>query len=274
MDLHVTRYQSGDGVGVVTLNRPERMNAWTNRMEAELHWCLRTADADPEVHVIVITGAGRGFCPGADMAALDGYAQGAEYDLTSTEALATAADARPDWQGSFTTLLGLAKPVVAAVNGAAAGIGFVLMCFADVRFAAAGAKITTSFARLGLPAEHGVSWLLPRLIGAGRAADLLFSSRVVLAEEAAAMGLVNRVYPAEELLPAALEYARTIAAECAPSSLLAIKRQLWGDLLDPLHESWQSANRQMVEMLASPDFAEGVAAFNEKRTPRFGGVSH
>jgi enoyl-CoA hydratase/carnithine racemase len=184
------------------------------------------------------------------------------------------ADVRPDWQGAFSALLGLAKPVVAAVNGAAAGIGFVLMCFADVRFAAAGAKLTTSFARLALPAEHGVAWLLPRLIGAGRAADLLLSSRVVLAEEAEAMGLVNRVFPATELMPATLEYARAMAAECAPSSLKAIKRQLWGGLLDPLHDAWRDANEQMVAQLASAEFAEGVAAFNEKRPPRFPGVSH
>jgi len=274
MDLNVIRYEVTDRVALVTLNRPDRLNSWTNRMEAEYRWCLAAADADPEVRVIVVTGAGRGFCAGADMAALDGYAAGAPYDLTSTDAAEAPDDVRPDWTGSFSYTLGLAKPVIAALNGAAAGIGFVLACFADIRFAAAGAKLTTSFARLGLPAEHGVSWILPRLVGAGRAADLLYSSRVVLAEEAERIGLVNRVLPPDELLPTTIDYARTMAAEVAPSSLLTLKRQLWGDLLDPLAASWQLANGRMIEMLRTPDFAEGLAAFQEKRPPRFAGVAH
>ncbi|HEY2430388.1 MAG TPA: enoyl-CoA hydratase-related protein, partial [Acidimicrobiales bacterium] len=241
---------------------------------AEYHHCLAAADADPDVRVVVVTGAGRGFCAGADLAALDGYAEGAEYDLTATEALPAPDDVRADWLGAFSSALGLAKPLIAAVNGPAAGVGFVLMCFADVRFAAAGAKLTTSFARLGLPAEHGVAWMLPRLVGAGRAADLLFSSRVVTAEEAEAMGLVNRVYPAADLLPATLAYARAMASECAPSSLQVIKRQLWGSLLDPLEASWREATDRMTAMLEGPDFVEGLAAHKEKRPPRFPGVVH
>jgi len=274
MELTVVQYAVADHVALITLDRPDRLNAWTNRMEGQYRWCLTTADADPDVRVIVVTGAGRGFCAGADLAALDGYAAGEPYDLTSTGAVGAAADARPDWTGSFSYALGLAKPVIAAVNGAAAGVGFVLACFADLRFAAAGAKFTTSFARLAIPAEHGVSWMLPRLVGAGRAADLLYSSRVVLAEEAEQMGLVNRVFPAEDLLAASLAYARTMAAECAPSSLFAMKRQLWGDLLDPLAASWEDANRRMVAMLGSAEFAEGVAAHSARRPPRFPGISH
>jgi enoyl-CoA hydratase/carnithine racemase len=200
--------------------------------------------------------------------------RGEEYDLTATEAVAAPAGRRADWTGAFSGALGMAKPVVAAVNGAAAGVGFVLMCFADIRFAAAGAKLTTSFARLGLPAEHGISWLLPRLIGAGRAADLLYSSRVVLAEEAEAIGLVNRVVPGDQLIDVTVDYARAIAAECAPSSLQTIKRQLWGDQLDPLSSSWQEASELMLSMLRGEDFAEGVAAYKERRPPRFPGVAH
>jgi len=274
MDLNVTRYESSGGVAVVTLDRPDRLNAWTSRMEAEYRSCLQSADADPDVRVIVVTGAGRGFCAGADMAALDGYAAGEDYDLTATEAVQLPAEGRPDWAGSFSYALGLAKPVIAAVNGAAAGVGFVLMCFADIRFAASGAKLTTSFARLGLPAEHGVSWMLPRLVGAGCAADLLFSSRVVLAEEAKQMGLVNEVYPADELLPATLSYARAMAEGCAPSSLLAMKRQLWGDLLGNLEQSWRGAVDSMTEMIGAQDFKEGLDAFQTKRPPAFPGIAH
>ena len=269
----MVRYDVASGVAVVTLNRPDRLNAWTSRMEAEYRWCLGAADVDPDVRVIVVTGAGRGFCAGADMAALDGYASGEDYDLTATDAVSVPADGRPDWAGSFSYALGLAKPVIAAVNGPAAGVGFVLMCFADIRFAAAGAKLTTSFARLGLPAEHGVSWMLPRLVGAGRAADLLYSSRVVLAEEAKAMGLVSEVHPPADLLDATLAYARAMAAECAPSSLLAMKRQLWGDLLGSLEESWRGAVDSMTTMIAGDDFKEGLAAFQAKRPPAFPGIS-
>ena len=275
VDLHVTRYDVRDGVALITLDRPDRLNAWTSRMEHEYRTCLSAADADPEVRVIVVTGAGRGFCAGADMAALDSYASGEEYDLTTTDAVASpAGDVRPDWMGSFSYALGLAKPIIAAVNGAAAGVGFVVMCFADIRFAASGAKLTSSFARLGLPAEHGVSWLLPRLVGAGRAADILYSSRVILAEEALEMGLVNRVLPAEELLPATMAYATAMAAECAPSSLLAMKRQLWGDLLGGLEESWRQAVEQMTTMIGSDDFREGLAAFQAKRPAKFPGIAH
>jgi len=160
--------------------------------------------------------------------------------------------------------------VVAAINGAAAGVGFVVACFTDIRFAAAGAKFTTSFGRLGLPAEWGVSWVLPRLVGPTHAADLLFSSRVVLAEEAAAMGLVNRVLPPDELLPFTLDYARRLATEISPSSLRVLKRQLWTGLIDPLDQVAAEAEELMVRMTAEPDFREGTAALAEKRSPRFG----
>ena len=276
MELKVTTYAVEEGVALVTLNRPDRLNAWSVRMEHEYRWCMETADADPDVRVIVVTGAGRGFCAGADMRALDGMAADGAYpagaepsDAPSAAPVAGRPPERPDFGHIHTFVLGLRKPVIAAVNGAAAGVGFVLMCFADIRFAAEGAKLTTSFGRLGLPAEHGVSWVLSRLIGPGRAADLLFSSRVVLAEEAAALGLVNRALPPDELLPFTLDYARRMAAEIAPSSLAMMKRQLWGDLLGDLDAAASRSVREMVAMIAGPDFAEGVAAFQERRPPRF-----
>ena len=276
MELKVTTYDVDAGVALVTLDRPDRLNAWSVRMETEYRWCLETADADPDVRVIVVTGAGRGFCAGADMRALDGmadtgaYPAGAEPSADATDAAAAGRPPeRPDFGHIHTVVLGLRKPVIAAVNGAAAGVGFVLMCFADIRFAADDAKLTTSFGRLGLPAEHGVSWVLSRLVGPGHAADLLFSSRIVLGAEAAQLGLVNRAMPLDELLPFTLDYAKRMAAEIAPSSLAMMKRQLWGDLLGDLDTAAGRSVREMVAMIAGPDFAEGVAAFRDHRSPHF-----
>ena len=258
-ELKALTYEPGDdGVAVITLNRPERLNAWTSRMEGEYRWALDQAGADPAVRVIVVTGAGRGFCAGADFEALNQLSDGAEYG---------GRDGGEASSSVFGVPLQLTKPVIAAINGAAAGVGFVLMCFADIRFAAAGAKLTTAFARLGLPAEHGVSWMLGRLVGPARAADLLFSARVVLSEEAAEMGLVNRVYPSGELLPATLAYARRMATECSPSSLATIKRQLWADFDRTVTESATESLELLARMLREPDFKEGVAALQEKRLP-------
>lgn len=266
----VVRLEVAEGVALITLDRPHRLNAWTGRMDVEYRRAVADAEADPEVRVLVVTGAGRGFCAGADAAALEGLSASGTYDPGHREE-----PARPgygvlaDFDHPYAFHLGLTKPVVAAVNGPAAGVGFVLACFCDLRFAAAGAKLTTSFGRLGLPAEYGVSWLLPRLVGTARAADLLFSSRVVLAEEAAAMGLVNRVVPPDDLLSETLAYARTMAAEISPRALTAMKRQLYADLLRPLGASVQDAVARLDRMVGEPDFAEGVAALTERRPPRF-----
>jgi len=277
MELKVTTYEVDAGVALVTLNRPDRLNAWSVRMENEYRWCLETADADPDVRVIVVTGAGRGFCAGADTRALDGMADTGAYPPGAEPSAEAAAGPTPDGRAPeradyghiHTFVLGLRKPVIAAVNGAAAGVGFVLMCFADIRFAADDAKLTTSFGRLGLPAEHGVSWVLSRLIGPGHAADLLFSSRIVLGAEAAQLGLVNRAVPLDDLLPFTLDYAKRMAAEIAPSALAMMKRQLWGDLLGDLDTAAGRAVREMVAMIGGPDFAEGVAAFQQRRPPHF-----
>jgi enoyl-CoA hydratase/carnithine racemase len=273
MDLKVVRYEVTDRVALVTLHRPDRLNAWTARMEAEYRYVLGEADRDPDVRVVVVTGAGRGFCAGADVAALErtvevgDYAAAAGPEQVPVPAAPDAPDALRE-RHSF--VLGLSVPVIAAINGPAAGVGLVVACFADLRFAAAGVKLTTSFARLGIPAEFGISWLLPRLVGAGHAADLLLSSRVVLAEEAATLGLVNRVLPPEELLPFTLDYARRLATELSPASLRAIKRQLWHDLAGrDLATSIRHAESLMSDMMTQPDFVEGARALQEKRAPRF-----
>jgi enoyl-CoA hydratase/carnithine racemase len=184
MDLHAVRYEVADRVATVTLDRPHRLNAWTGRMHTEYRWCLAEAERDPGVRVIVVTGAGRGFCAGADFAALERNVASGGYDDGVREPLAEPGyGVRPEFDHAFAFHYGMATPVIAAINGPAAGVGLVLACFCDLRFAAAAAKLTTSAPRLGLPAEYGLSWVLPRLVGLGHAADLLLSSRVVLAEE-------------------------------------------------------------------------------------------
>lgn len=255
---------------VLTLNRPDRLNAWTGRMHTEYRWALAHAEADPSVRVVVVTGAGRGFCAGADARALDRHVEAGHYDAGTPDDLATPGHGlRPEFDHPFAFHFGLRFPVIAAINGAAAGVGLVLACFCDIRFAAAGAKLTTSSGRLGLPAEYGLSWVLPRLVGVGHAADLLLSSRVVLAEEAAAMGLVNRVLPAEELREHTLGYAHRLATEVSPRSTRQAKFQLYADLHDDVGTAVARSEALLNRMMTEPDFLEGVAALGDRRAPHF-----
>jgi enoyl-CoA hydratase/carnithine racemase len=247
-----------DGVAVITLNRPERLNAWTAEMERLYFDALEECDASAEVRAIVVTGAGRGFCAGADMQDLQAIGDGS-IDTTGLE----------HERRAQTLPLGVSKPIIAAINGACAGIGLVQALMCDLRFAAAGAKLTSAFARRGLVAEHGISWLLPRLVGPARALDLLLSARVVLAEEAHALGLVNRVIAPELLLEQTLEYARELAMSCSPASMATIKRQVYADLQRPLEEALDGADELMLASFAAPDFQEGVASFLQRRDPRF-----
>ena len=247
-----------DGVAVLTLNRPERLNAWTAEMERTYFDLLADCAERDVVRAIVVTGAGRGFCAGADMQALQSIGD------DGVDAAERDRDRRPQ---AFP--LSIPKPIVAAINGPVAGIGLVQALMCDVRIAAEGAKITTAFARRGLVAEHGMSWILPRLVGPARALDLLLSGRVVLAEEAAAMGLVNQVVPAGGALDRALFYAHELATQSSPASMATMKRQVYGDLERGLAESVADADRLMLESFSQPDFAEGVASFVERRDPRF-----
>ncbi|HXQ76452.1 MAG TPA: enoyl-CoA hydratase-related protein [Acidimicrobiales bacterium] len=269
-ELKVTRYEVADAVATITLVRPERLNAWTGRMHTEYRALLARAAGDPGVRVIVVTGAGRGFCAGADTRALEGHVERGGYDPgTGPELARPGYGVRPEFDADFAYHFGIAKPVIAAVNGAAAGVGFALACYCDLRFAASGAKLTTAHGRLGLPAEYGLSWLLPRLIGLTRAADLLLSSRVVLAEEAAGFGLVNRVEEPEELMEATYAYARILATEVSPASLAATKVQMYLDLHRDAATSVNDAGARLEVMMKGPDFAEGVAALAQRRTPHF-----
>ncbi len=269
-ELRVVRLERQGVVAIVTLDRPDRLNAWTGRMHTEYRAVFAHLEADPTVRAAVVTGAGRAFCAGADTAALDGHAERGGYDPGTPPDLATpghGADTRFDHP--FVWQFGLRFPVVAAINGPAAGVGLVLACCCDLRFAAAGSKLTTSAPRLGLPAEYGLSWILPRLVGIGHAADLLISSRVVLAEEAASMGLVNRVVPDGGALDAALAWAQGVAAEVAPSAAALAKAQLYADLHGDIGTAVTRSESLLEVAMSGGDYREGVAAWLAKRPPNF-----
>src|SRR5271165_1858953 len=206
-------YGVEDGVAVITLNRPDRLNAWRAEMEREVRAAMKSAADDEAVRVIVLTGAGRGFCAGADMGGLQSIVPSSRGE----GAAAAPARSRPgpfdpasrsDFQKQYSYFPAVPKPIIAAINGACAGLGLVMALYADIRFASDAAKLTTAFARRGLIAEHGISWLLPRIVGVANAADLLFSARTILAPEAGAMGLVNRVIPHQVFNEEVMAYAR------------------------------------------------------------------
>jgi enoyl-CoA hydratase/carnithine racemase len=249
-------------VALLTLNRPERLNAWTAEMEHAYFDHLERCAHDEDVRAIVVTGAGRGFCAGADMHELQALGEG--VPTASTPARERRAQTFP---------LSIPKPIIAAINGPCAGIGLVQALMCDLRFAADGAKLTTAFARRGLVAEHGISWMLPRLVGPARALDLLLSGRVVLAQEAHQLGLVNRVLAPERLLTSALEYARELAVNCSPASMATMKRQVYADLERTLPDALADADRLMLASFAASDFREGVASFVQRREPDFAALA-
>lgn len=257
MSDHVV-YSVTDPVAVVRLNRPDRLNALNADVLNALREAIRQAEDDPAVVGIVITGTGRGFCSGWDADAL-----ATEVGANSPYQRVNEQDPTPDW---FSFLLGTAKPVIAAINGAAAATGFVLALMADLRFAAPTARLTTAFSRRGLVAEHGSSWLLPRLIGPSKALDLLFTSRMVDAEEALRIGLVDRV--ADDPVEEASAYIRALAESCSPSSLREAKRLVYRHLGDhdlAVREAWNA----MTDSFERPDPTEGMSSFVERRAPRF-----
>jgi enoyl-CoA hydratase/carnithine racemase len=260
-------YQVTDsGVAVLTLNRPERLNTWGGDIAAAFYAGLDRAEADPAVRVIVLTGRGKAFCAGAQLGAMGSVSQ--SIAKTDQSKLASLVGEQQPFQ--LTTLY---KPVVAAINGACVGIGFTQALMCDVRFAAAGAKFAASFARRGLIAEYGVSWILPRLTGWGVALDLLLSGRTFLADEAADLGLVKEVVPPEQLMKRAMEYAEDIAQNCSPASMAVIKRQAYGDAMREVTEASARAETLLHESLQRPDVIEGITSFLDKRAPSFPGLS-
>jgi len=271
-------YEAADRVAVIRLNRPDALNAFTPLMGRELKRAVAAAVADDQVRVIVLTGAGRGFCAGADMKVLQQIRSAAPGTAARPPEPVEAepefpGDLGPDvsahYGGRFGYMFKARKPIIAAINGPAAGLGFVLALYADVRFAASEAKFTTSFAQRGLIAEHGVSWLLPRLVGPAHALDLLLSARRFGAAEAQSMGLVNRVFEQAKFMDEVMAYARSLAETVSPRSMAVIKAQIWKTPFQGFAESLAVADAEMQKSFRSEDFKEGVAHYVEKRAPRF-----
>ncbi len=268
-------YDVADRICTITLNRPEKLNAWTRQMHFDLKDAMQKAGADPEVRAIILTGAGRGFCAGADMGGLQAIGSGsasAPVDR-STDTAVDLRDASTlaEFRMPYSYFPAIPKFIIAAINGPAAGLGFVIPLYADLRFAAESAVFTTAFAQRGLIAEHGVSWLLPRIVGLPAALDLLCSARKFRAPEALTLGLVSRVIADDKLMAETRAYARLMADTVSPRSVAVMKRQLWEAEFQTLAEATVQANHEMALSFRTADFKEGVAHFLEKRAARFTG---
>ncbi len=269
MSFEQISYKVEGHVAVITMSRPNRMNALTKVLENELREATEQAARDANVRAIVLTGEGRAFCAGMDMEELEVLPPDdirAEkwmrpYDMNR----------RADYQTRYSYFPAVQKPVISAINGAAAGLGLVLALYSDFRLASEKAVFSTAFAKRGLIAEHGIAWILSRIVGHANAMDLLLTSRKVTAEEAKAMGLVNQVLHAEQLLPAAMALATELSTMVSPRSVKVMKRQLWESPYQSLGEAIELANAEMFTSLQSDDFQEGVAHFLEKREPNFTG---
>jgi enoyl-CoA hydratase/carnithine racemase len=278
VDLKVTSYEIDElGVATVRFNRPDRGNSWTTRMNSEYRHLMSMLDSDPAVRVIVLTGAGKQFCVGADFKALDHYTDGERDYVASVRAdnfAQPGSGVRKEFDHELVWHWGLRKPVVAAINGACAGIAVAIAGFCDLRYAVRGAKLTTATARLGLPAEYGLAWLLPRMIGVTHAADVLLTGRVFTSEEAKEMGFLNGVFDAEEFESRIAAIARSIATTVSPRAALTTKRQLYGELMElDVGECIEHSKELINELMKQRDYREGVEALQQRRKPEFSPLS-
>jgi enoyl-CoA hydratase/carnithine racemase len=266
-------YEVDDPVATITLNRPEVLNAWTDRMGLEVRHAISAAERDPRVVGIVLTGAGRGFCAGADMKRLsalsagDFAAENLPADLESDPGDRAAGDDL--YLGTHTYVLSVPKPVIAAINGPVAGMAVPIVLACDLRFMAEDAVLMTAFSQRGLVAEWGISWLLPRLVGTAVALDLLFSSRKVSGAEAVNLGLVNAALPRADVLAYAQQYVRDLAATSSPTSMAIMKKQVYQQVHAGLLTAEREARALMAGSFGRADFAEGVSSFLERRPPKF-----
>ncbi len=269
-------YEVADHVVTITLNRPDKLNAWTAVMEREVHAAVGEAERDEQVRVIVLTGAGRGFCAGADISLLSGVAEHGLDAKGRAQALENSKSAgregvRGDFQRKYSYFPSVGKPMIAAINGPVVGLGLVIALYCDLRFASEAARFGTAFARRGLIAEYGMAWMLPRIVGHSNALDLLFSARMIDAAEALRMRLVNQVFPQDVFVEKVREYAGELAAGVSPRSMRVIKRQVYDGMFQTLEEAFETSEREMLVSLQCEDFKEGVAHFVEKRAPAFKG---
>jgi enoyl-CoA hydratase/carnithine racemase len=261
-------------VATITLNRPDKLNAWTRAMEQEVRQAMHEAAADDQVRVIVLTGAGRGFCAGADMGLLQSVVERRGHplpDAPTSGGMPDGAEARTDFQRQYSYFPSIPKPVMAAINGPAVGLGLVIAMFCDLRFASEDARFGTAFARRGLIAEYGLAWLLPRVIGHAHAMDILLSARIFDAREALRIGLVNQVFAAPNFVDSVYDYANDLAEHVSPRSMRVIKRQIYEAMFQTLGQALDTSTEEMRASLQCEDFKEGVAHFLEKRAPAFQG---
>jgi enoyl-CoA hydratase/carnithine racemase len=269
MDYTEITYAVDGHTATITLNRPERMNALTKVLEGELYEAMRAADLDDNVRAIILTGNGRAFCAGMDMDELEVLPPD---DISAREWMRPYdMNRRADYQARYSYFPGLSKPVISAINGAAAGLGLIFALYSDFRIASDKAVFATAFVMRGLIAEHGISWILPRVVGHAHAMDLLLTSRKLKADEALAMNLVHRVVAPEALMDEARALAVKLSQEVSPRSVKVMKRQLWEAPYQTLGEAIAAANEEMFLSIQSADFTEGVAHFLEKRKPEFTG---
>jgi enoyl-CoA hydratase/carnithine racemase len=270
-----TIYRVADRVATLTLNRPDKLNAWTAVMEREVRAAMEEAERDENVRVIVLTGAGRGFCAGADMSLLSTVAEKGLDEARRAQGLqptsGSGEGARGNFQKKYSYFPAIIKPVIAAINGPVVGLGLVIALYCDIRLASDTARFSTAFAQRGLIAEYGMAWMLPRLIGHSNALDLLFTARMIDAPEALRMGLVNQMLPRETFLESVQRYAADMASNVSPRSLRVIKRQVYDAMFQTLAEAFEISEQEMLASLKCEDFREGVAHFMEKRPPVFTG---
>ena len=271
LELKSTEFEvDEEGIATIWLSRPKRMNAWTGRMHTEYRYLLSRAEQDQGVRGIVVTGRGKGFCVGGDSDALTGHIKKGGYDPgTSEEIKWPGYGVSDDFDALFAYHYGLSKPIVAAINGPVAGVGLALACFVDIRFAAPGIKLTTAHGKLNLPAEYGLSWVLPRLVGLGRANDLLLTSRVFYSEEALTMGLVNQLFDSVNIVQQARGYLHEMVRAVSPNSIKQTRWQIYKDLHRDAASSVEDSEKLLKEMMKEQDYQEGVQAFLDKRNPKW-----